>query len=257
MRLTRALVRPPSPNFADGLTQSDLGVPSYAVALAQHARYCEELTRCGLRVTRLPADARYPDATFVEDTAILTRRGVIVMRPGASSRLGEVESLREALLDFGPSLGEIEPPGTVDGGDVCEVGDRFLIGVSARTNEDGAQQLAAILRRQGYEPTTIDIRGIPKLLHLKSGIAALDDGRLVAVPALASRNELSSYSIIPVAEGESYAANGISLNGRVVIARGFPRLEAALSALRYEVVTLEMSEFQKMDGGLSCLSLRL
>lgn len=257
MRLTRALVRRPSPNFADGLTRGEHGTPSYNVAKAQHERYCEALARCELELTRLPTDARYPDATFVEDTAILTGRGAIVTRPGAESRLGEIESVREALLELTPSLGEIEAPGTVDGGDVCEFNDRYLIGISARTNEDGARQLVAILASHGYESTTIDIRGIPELLHLKSGLGALDDGRLVASAVLAGRDELRGYPLVRVEDRESYAANCVCINHRVLIARGFPRLEAALVALRYEVVTLEMSEFRKMDGGLSCLSLRL
>jgi len=257
VRLTRALVRQPSPNFAEGLTQGHHGLPSYAVAKAQHERYCEELARSGLELTRLPTDAHYPDATFVEDTAILTGRGAIVTRPGAPSRLGEIDSVREALSELAPSLGEIAEPGTVDGGDICEINGRFLIGISARTNDDGARQLAAILESHGYESTTIDIRGNPELLHLKSGLSAMDNGRLVAVPALASRDELRGYPIVRVAERESYAANAVCVNGRVLIARGFPALETALVALRYEVVTLEMSEFRKMDGGLSCLSLRL
>jgi len=227
------------------------------LAKAQHERYCETLERCGLRLTRLSTDAHFPDATFVEDTAILTGRGAIVTRPGADSRLGEVESVREALSELAPSLGEIERPGTVDGGDVCEVNGRFLIGISDRTNEEGARQLAAILASHGYEHTTIDVRGMPELLHLKSGLAALDDGRLVAVAALAARDELRGYPLLRVDDRESYAANCVCVNGRVLIARGFPLIEAALVALRYDVVTLEMSEFRKMDGGLSCLSLRL
>jgi dimethylargininase len=254
---TRALVRKPSPNFADGLTQGDHGVPSFALAKAQHELYCDTLARCGLQLTRLTAEARYPDATFVEDTAILTGRGAIVMRPGASSRRGEVETIREAIVELAPSLGEIEEPGTVDGGDICEVNGRFLIGISARTNEEGARQLAAILASQGYESTQVDIRGIPGLLHLKSGLAALEDGRLVAIDALADQDALRGYPVVRVDDRESYAANCISVNGRVLLARGFPLLEAALVSLRYDVVTLEMSEFRKMDGGLSCLSLRL
>jgi len=239
------------------LTRADLGSPSITLAKAQHGRYCEELQRCGLLLTVLSPDAQYPDSTFVEDTAVVTPRGAIFTRPGAESRRGEVASIGEALLDLVPSLGEIEAPGTVDGGDVCAVDDRFLIGISARTNEAGARQLATILESQGYASTTLDLRGLPDLLHLKSGLAALDDGRLVAVSALADRDELRGYPTLRVDERESYAANCVSVNGRVLIARGYPLLEAALVKLRYDVVTLEMSEFRKMDGGLSCLSLRL
>jgi len=257
VRLTRALVRRPSPNFVEGLTRGDYGSPIYTLAKAQHERYCEELERCGLRLTRLSADAHHPDGTFVEDTAIFTGRGAILTRPGAPSRRGEVASVREALMELAPSLGEIEAPGCVDGGDVCEVNGRFLIGISERTNEEGARQLAGILSSHGYESATLDLRGVPGLLHLKSGLTALDDGRVVAIAALADRDELRGHAMIRVADGESYAANCVCVNGRVLIARGFPLLEGALVKLRYDVVTLEMSEFRKMDGGLSCLSLRL
>jgi dimethylargininase len=239
------------------LTRAELGSPSVALAKAQHERYCEELGRSGVRVTCLSTDGHYPDGTFVEDTAVVTPRGAIFTRPGAESRRGEVASVREALLDMVPSLGTIEPPGTVDGGDVCAFNDRFLVGITARTNDEGARQFAAILKEHGYDSIILDLRGLPELLHLKSGLAALDDGRLVAVSALADRDELRGYPTVRVDDRESYAANCIGVNGRVLIARGFPLLEASLVALRYDVVTLEMSEFRKMDGGLSCLSLRL
>lgn len=257
MRLTRAIVCRPSPNFADGLTEGGHGVPLYPLAKSQHERYCEELERCGLALTRLSPDARFPDGTFVEDTAIVTGRGAILTRPGAESRRGEVECVRESILERMSYLGEIAAPGTVDGGDVCELDGRFFIGISARTNEDGARQLAGILASGGYESTMVDVRGVPGLLHLKSGLSALDDGRLVAIEALASRDELRGYPLVRVSDRESYAANCVAINGRVLIARGYPVFEAALVKLRYDVVTLEMSEFRKMDGGLSCLSLRL
>ena len=145
MPFTRAFVRPPTPNFADGLTRAGLGTPSYALAVEQHERYCEQLVRCGLELIRLPADPRFPDATFVEDTAILTARGPILCRPGADSRRGEVDAIRAAL---GQPIGVIEPPGTVDGGDVCDAGDMFYIGLSGRTDAHGAAQLAGILAHE-------------------------------------------------------------------------------------------------------------
>jgi dimethylargininase len=257
VRLTRAIVRPPGTNFADGLTRSELGSPSYLRAKAQHERYCVELARCGLRLTHLSADTQYPDGTFVEDAAIVTQRGAILTRPWAESRRGEVASVREALTDLAPPIGEIQAPGTLDGGDVCETPDRFLIGLSERTNEEGARQLQELLANCGFASTTIDLRGIPELLHLKSGLTALDDGRLVAIEALACRDELQGFPFVKVSERESYAANTVCINGRVLLARGFPLLEASLARLGYEVTALEMSEFRKMDGGLSCLSIRL
>ena len=256
IRLRHAIVRPPALNFADGLTTVDLGVPDYERALAQHAAYCEALERCGLALTRLARDARHPDSTFVEDTAILTPRGAILTRPGAPSRAGEVEEIRGALSPFYPGFDRIEPPGTLDGGDICEAEDRFFIGISERTNEEGARQLAAILVRDGYTPVLVDIRGVEGILHLKSGIACVGEGRLVAIDALAHDPALRNHEVIPVEPAEGYAANCVRVNDRVLVAAGHPRLEAALQRLGYDTLPLEMSEFRKMDGGLSCLSLR-
>src|SRR5262245_34968232 len=150
MRFTRAIVRPPGHNFADGLTTSGLGPPRLNEALAQHAEYCAALHACGLDLLRLPADPCFPDATFVEDAAIVTARGAIVTRPGAPSRAGETDGIRDVLAPLFHDLARIEPPGTLDGGDVCQMEDRFLIGISHRTSADGARQLAAWLRSLGY-----------------------------------------------------------------------------------------------------------
>lgn len=251
-----AIVRPPGPNFADGLTTVDLGRPDHGRALAQHAAYCRALEDCGLKLKRLAPDLRHPDSTFVEDTAILTSRGAILTRPGAASRSGEVEAIRDPLAEFYKDFGEIIAPGTLDGGDVCEAGDHYFIGISERTNEEGARQLAILLAGVGMTSANVDIRGIPGILHLKSGIAYADEGRIVAIDALAGHPALRSFQVVPVSPGEEYAANLVRVNDRVLFAAGHPRLEKTLGALGYELIPLEMSEFQKMDGGLSCLSLR-
>jgi dimethylargininase len=253
---TRAIVRPPAPNFAAGLTTVDLGAPVYKLALEQHAAYCQALERCGLTVTNLTPDSDHPDSTFVEDTAIVTERGGVITRPGAQSRAGEVESIRIALLQFYPSLLSIELPGTVDGGDVCEAGDHFFIGISARTNEAGARQLAKHLATLDYRASPIDIRNVPGILHLKSGVSFLGDGRLAIIGALAERAEFEGYDTIVVTEPEAYAANCVRINQTVLVAAGYPRFKRDLRLLSYEIDTVDMSEFQKMDGGLSCLSLR-
>jgi dimethylargininase len=252
----RAIVRPPAQNFADGLTTVDLGVPDVAMALAQYGRYCEALERCGLELVRLPADPRYPDSTFVEDTAILTGRGAILTRPGAASREGEVAGIEEAVSRFFPELARIEAPGTVDGGDICEAGDHFFIGLSERTNEEGARQLAAQLRRMGFTSATVDIRGVAGILHLKSGIAATSERRLAVIDTLAAHPAFRGYELVRVAPAENYAANCVRVNDALLVAAGYPKFEAAARALGLEVIVLDMSEFAKMDGGLSCLSLR-
>lgn len=251
-----AIVRPPSPNFADGLTRERLGPPDYATALAQHVQYCAALERCGLKLIRLDADARHPDATFVEDTAVLMPRRRIVTRPGAESRRGEIDAIRTSLVHQGFELDAIVAPGTVDGGDICEAGDHVFIGLSARTNEDGAEQLASLLRSAGYGTSIVDIRGVDGILHLKSGMSWLGDGRLLLIEALIHHPAFAHHERIRVESDEAYAANAVRVNGHVLLAAGYRRTAARLRELGYALIELDMSEFRKMDGGLSCLSLR-
>jgi len=255
-RFKRAIVRPPAPNLADGLTSVDLGVPDYLLALRQHDAYCEALKSCGLSLIVLEPDEGYPDSTFVEDTAVITERGAILSLPGAASRVGEVEEIGGLLKELFGDFSSISAPGTLDAGDVCEAGEHFFIGISKRTNEAGANQLAGVLRDFGYTSSLIDIRDMDNILHLKSDFAFLGNRQLVFTEALAARERLSSYDSICVPLGEEYAANCLAINDRVLIPAGFPMFEQRLRDLGFEIRPLEMSEFQKMDGGLSCLSLR-
>src|SRR5437762_6807732 len=284
---SKAIVRPPSRTFAEGLTTAGLGAPDYHRALEQHAAYGAALEECGLELIRLEADERHPDSCFVEDAAVIAessadyadsksddlraaRRQAILTRPGAPSRQDEVVSMRSELARLFPSLCEIRSPGTLDGGDVCEAGPHFFIGISERTNEDGARELAEILTTYGYTSSFVDIRTHARdarathvqdaratsLLHLKSGVAYLRDKTLVITDTLAYREEFHEYDLLRVEPGEAYAANCIEVNGRVLIAAGHPRFAKKLCELGYETMELEMSEFQKMDGELSCLSIR-
>ncbi len=226
--LTKAIVRAPSANFATGLTSVDLGKPDYNVAIRQHAAYCEALQSCGLTLSGLPPDERHPDSTFVEDTAIVTSRGAVITRPGAPSRLGETDAIRHELVKHYSELETIVAPGTVDGGDVCEAGDHFFIGISHRTNEAGSAQLARILELFGYGSSLIDIRGLSNILHLKSGMAWLGDNRLVVIDALSGLKEFSTYELVHVNFLEEYAANCLFLNSRIVVPAGFPGLKRQL-----------------------------
>jgi dimethylargininase len=252
---THAIVRTPGSNFAQGLTSVDLGVPRYDQVLAQHARYCEALQACGLAITTLDADLDHPDSTFVEDTAVLTAHSAILTRPGARSREGEVAAMRPVIRSFFPITLEIEAPGTVDGGDICEAEDHFFLGVSHRTNEEGTRQLADHLGSAGYTSSVIDVRGMNSILHLKSGISYIGDNTLVVMDEMAEL--FAGYELVRVGSEESYAANCVRVNERALVAAGYPRLWAELNARGLHPLELEMSEFQKMDGGLSCLSLRL
>jgi dimethylargininase len=256
MRFTHAIVRPPAATFAAGITSSGLGPPNLTLALEQHEAYCRTLERLGLSLSRLDADTGFPDSTFVEDTAIVTSRGAVLTRPGAPSRAGEVASLGSALRLWFPDVDRIVATGTVDGGDVCEAGEHFFIGRSRRTNAEGAAQLAAWLSRRGLGSSIIDIRDMPGLLHLKTGVSWLGERRLLAIGSLARHEAFRQWEIVRVPDGEEYAANGIRVNAALLVARGFPATSALLGELGYEVVALEMSEYRKMDGGLSCLSVR-
>ena len=253
---TKAIVRAPSANFASGLTSVDLGAPVFELALQQHEAYCRALEACGLSLIRLEPDERYPDSTFVEDTALLTARGAVITRPGAASRLGETEAVERVLRDHFAALGAIQEDGLLDGGDVCEGDGHFWIGISRRTNSRGARQLAAVLAELGYPSALIDIRYLSNILHLKSGLAYLGGNRVLVIDELKNLTQLGKYEKIIVDNAEAYAANCLVINDKVLIASGFPVLERQLQKLGYETVALDMSEFQKMDGGLSCLSLR-
>ncbi len=259
---TRAITRLPGSNYADGLTTVDLGVPDYQKTLGEYAHYLSTLRQCGLTLVELLPDLRFPDGTFVEDTAILvpesphTKAGAILTRPGAASRAGEVFEIKEILKKYYPVLAEIEAPGCLDGGDICEAGTHFFIGISQRTNQAGAQQLAIWLSSLGFTSSMIDIRQVPGILHLKSGLSYIGDNRLVVIESLADHPDLNGYELIHSIPGEEYAANCIRVNDYIIIPAGFPNLESTLHDLGYSLFILEMSEFQKMDGGLSCLSLR-
>ncbi len=252
----RAIVRPPSANFAEGLTTVDLGAPDFGTALAEHEAYCGALEALGVELVRLPPDSDFPDSTFVEDAAIIAPRGAILTRPGAERRAGEIESIAESLEPFFPHVRAIAAPGTLDGGDICEAGDHWFIGISQRTNEEGARQLAGFLAADGVSTSFVDIRGVPGILHLKSGIAWLSGRRLVLIDSLREDPAFSGWEAVSVDSREDYAANCVIVNDAVLFAKGFPKLERRIAGLGYRPLVLDMSEFQKMDGGLSCLSLR-
>ncbi len=260
---THAIVRPPAESFAQGLTTQELGAPDYRLALEQHAACCLALRDCGLELIELPPDPRYPDSTFVEDVAVLPHRSAlragkvaILTNPGAASRVGEVAAIRPVLAGLFDRLEAITPPGTLDGGDVCQADGHAFIGVSARTNPEGARQLAGLLAREGFGSTLVDIRGLEGILHLKSGLAYIGDNRLVVWEALAGHPAFQAYQRLVVRPEEAYAANCLRVNAAILLPAGAPRLHADLLRLGCRVITLDMSEFHKMDGGLSCLSLR-
>ena len=247
-----AITRLPGENFGSGLTTSNLGAPHYALILEQHRAYVEALRGLGLEVTVLPALIAHPDAYFVEDPAIVTSKVAVINRPGAPARQGEEVSLAPVLAQYRP-LERIFAPGSVDGGDVLMVGEHFFIGVSERTNQSGAEQLGTILRRFGHTSETVLVG---EGLHLKSSVNWLGDERLIVTPALADHPAFARFEKLLVEAEEEYAANTLWINGTLLHPAGFPRTCAKLEKLGLPLIELEVSEVRKMDGGLTCMSLR-
>ena len=248
-----AIVRIVSKNFQYGLTSSKLGKPDYNKALIQHSNYIEALRKCGLKVLTLKADDRFPDSTFVEDTAVINEDLAIIANLGATSRKGEEIEIRKVLDKFYENVESIEKPGTLDGGDVLRVEDQYFIGISKRTNKVGALQLKEILKKYGYSCSLVKLK---EVLHLKTGVAYIGDKNLIVSGEFIDNPLFQDYNIIKVDEDESYAANCIRVNNYVLIADGYEKLINSISSLGYKVLKLDITEFRKMDGGLSCLSLR-
>jgi dimethylargininase len=255
-RFNSAIVRPPGRTFADGHTPGHLGKPSFELALEQHAAYVATLERCGLKITALEPDDAFPDSTFVEDTAVIIGSNAMLTRPGAASRLGEATAMREPLARYFGNFEQMVEPGTLDGGDVCETEDCVYIGLSARTNRNGAEQLAAFVRKAGAKASLVDMTGVTSILHLKSGMSYAGDGIFLAIDELLPRLDLSGGRVLHVPPGEEYGANCVRVNDCVLVAAGYPAVEELLRNCGLSPLTLDMSEFRKMDGGLSCLSLR-
>jgi dimethylargininase len=249
---THAITRLPGSNFDEGLTTANLGRPNYQLILQQHYAYRQALLSLGLDVIILPAESAYPDAYFVEDPAIITPSIAVITRPGAPSRQGEEITL-EPFIGYYRPVFHIQPPGTVDGGDVLIVGDHFLIGLSERTNPEGASQLAALLEGAGYTSETVPVAAG---LHLKSDVNYVGKDTLLVTKSLADYPAFAGYEKIILAGEEEYAANTLWVNDTLIMPKGFPKTHTGLAGLGLRIIELDVSEVQKMDGGLTCMSLR-
>jgi len=250
---SRAIVKKPSESLINGLTTAGLGKPDYKLALKQHKNYVTTLKSCGLEIIELQADENFPDSTFVEDVALITPRCAIITNPGAISRRGETAEMREVILGLFPSVEEILSPGTVDAGDIMMVGSHYYIGLSERTNSAGSNQMIEILQSYGMTGSTIKLN---QGLHLKTGVAYLENNNLAASGEFIKAPEFQEFNILEIREDEGCAANCIWVNNQVLIPAGFPKTRDTISRAGYAVIEIDVSEFQKLDGGLSCLSLR-
>jgi dimethylargininase len=246
---SKAIVRRPGRNFAKGITTSNLGKPHFEKALEQHAAYCNALERCGVELIVLEADERYPDGCFVEDTAIVNSKVAVITNPGVASRRGEEVEISRVLSGF-RKLETIEFPGTLEGGDILRMENHYYIGLSGRTNREGADQLSAILSKYGFTSSEITVEAG---LHLKSDIAYLGKGNFISTPVFSKMIYPANTVILD--QDESYSANCLPVNDFLLVPKGFPKSKTKIADLGYNIIELEMSEFRKMDGGLTCLSL--
>ena len=251
---TNAIVRTPGKSIVEGLTESKaLGAPNYEQAIIQHQSYIDSLKMCGLDVTVLEPCEEYPDSTFLEDVALITPSCAIITRPGAYSRRGEVKEIESVLRNRFNNVQVIETPGTLEGGDVMMVGNHYYIGLSNRTNLKGAKQIIEILNKYGMSGSTISLN---KMLHLKTGLSFLENNNLIVCGEFINDSRFDQYNSIEIPESESYAANCIWVNEFVIIPLGYPITKEKIRNAGYTVLETDVSEFQKLDGGLSCLSLR-
>jgi dimethylargininase len=248
-----AIVRKPCPEMIHGLTSASLGLPDYGKAMEQHRAYVDALRICGLEVEVLEADSRFPDSVFVEDVALCTPECVIVTNPGAFSRNGEKKEIKAVLETYYQHVESISSPGTLDAGDVMMVGKHFHIGISERTNHEGATQLKGILERYGMSASMVHLK---EMLHLKSGLSYLEQNCLLISGEFLNHSAFADFQKIPVDPHEAYAANSLWVNSTVLVPAGFPGTLAKIKQAGYSTLILDVSEFRKLDGGLSCLSLR-
>jgi dimethylargininase len=246
----RAIVREPAESVVHGL-RTGSEAPAYDGVLAEHRAYVEVLEAAGVAVETLPPLPDHPDSVFVEDPAFVLPEGAILLRPGAASRFDEAESLAPILRRHFSHVAEVDE-GFVDGGDILVLPDEILIGLSERTNQEGAARFCGLVRDLGRNARIVEPP--PGLLHLKTGCALVDERTILAAPALAPL--FPGHAVLTTPEGETAAANLIRVNDRVLMASGFPKTAALLAGRGFQVVAIDASEIARIDAGLSCMSLR-
>jgi dimethylargininase len=254
-RFSHAICRKPSREVVAGLRAVDIGAPDFALMQCHHSDYIAALRATGAEVLVLDALPAYPDSVFVEDTALCLPQGAVVMRPGAPTRLGEAREMAPHLQQYFRQIARIEGPESfIEGGDILLTEREVLVGRSARTNAAGIAELAGIVADWGHKLR--EVFTPPGVLHFKTDCSLLDAETVLATKRLAASGCFEGYRVIEVAEGEEACANAIRFNDVVLAPAGFPRTRAKLAAAGFDVVEIGNSECAKLDGGMSCLSLR-
>ncbi|MEA3009794.1 MAG: dimethylargininase [Sphingomonadales bacterium] len=246
----RAIVRKPAESVVEGLRTSS-EPPTYDRVVAEHRAYVAAIEAAGVRLEVLPPLPDHPDSVFVEDPAFVLAEGAILLRPGAPSRFHESASLEPVLHRHFTHVARVDE-GFVDGGDILVLPDEIVIGLSARTDQAGAERFCELARDLGRIARIVEPPS--GLLHLKTGCALVDEGTLIAVPAIAPL--FPDYEALVTPPGEQHSANLIRVNDRILMGDSFPRTAALLAGRGIEVVQTPAREIAKIDAGLSCMSLR-
>lgn len=253
-RFTHAVVRKPASSITDGLRFEDTGTPSHALFRGHHASYVDVLRSTGAKVTVLDPLEAYPDSVFVEDAALCLQEGVVQMRPGAPSRLGEAQEIAGSLAEIYGEIHMLEEGGFIEGGDILVAESEILVGLSTRTDSKGVAALQNIVGEWGYKVR--EFQTPEGVLHFKTDCSLLDEETILSTKRLAASDCFDGYRVIHVAEGEEACANSIRFNDVVIMPDGFPKTTEILLAAGYDLRLIGNSEAAKVDGGMSCLSLR-
>lgn len=251
---TRAITRRPARSVVDGLRAEDHGTPDFDQMLKDHEHYVATLRETGAEIIELPALEEFPDAVFVEDNALCLKNCAILMRPGAVPRRGEVAIIAPSIRTQYDDVYEITGPGFIEGGDILTTSREILIGKSARTDAAGVEELRAIVQPRGY--VIREVQTPKDVLHFKTDCSLLDSNTILSTKRLDASRCFDGYRVLHTADGEEAGANAIRFNQFVIMAANFPKTAQMLRENGYEVREINNTECAKIDGGMSCLSLR-
>lgn len=251
---THAIVRRPAPSVVAGLRADRGPDPEYSALLAEHDAYVAALLGLGLEVEILQPADDYPDSIFVEDPALVFTEGTIVLNLAAPSRAGEAELLTPVLDSRFERVLYMNGPGKADGGDVLVLPDRVLIGLSGRTNREGAEELSHLLTQLGKNAEITETP--PGVLHFKTGCSLINEETIFALPQMASSPAFSGLRIVLVPEGEEKAANKLRIRDAALVGANFPRSREIIESFGIRTIALPVEQIGLIDAGLSCMSLR-
>lgn len=250
--MTRALLREVPDTFDRAIVTHGERTPDPSLAKLEHSAYRKQFELAGFDVDVLPAVNSQPDCVFIEDTAVVIGSIALITRPGAPSRRDEVDPVAD-VLGLTHELAHMVEPGTLDGGDVLQMGQTVYAGRSKRTNQSGIEQLREVAAAQDMDLVAVDVAHV---LHLKSGVMAVTQDTVVVTPGTVDEDRLGDLRTIHESDEERYRFSAVCLDGnRVMVTAAAPRTAELVAAIGQEIVPIDVTEIQAADGGLTCLSI--